>query len=59
MHRSPDANVGFRSRRALAAPSRLTSAVVASLAFAALSLSVIVVITVAATQLSMAMPLPL
>jgi hypothetical protein len=59
MDRSPDTEGGFRSRFALASTSRLTNAVVASLALASLSLCLIVVLTVAATQHSMAMPLPL
>jgi hypothetical protein len=59
MDRSPNADVGFRSRLALANSSRLTNAVAASLAFASLALCLIVVMTVAATNHSMAMPLPL
>jgi hypothetical protein len=59
MDRSPAANAGFRSRLALATPSRLTNAVVASLAFASLSLCLVLAMTVAATKLSLAMPLPL
>ena len=43
----------------LAASSRLTNAVAASLAIAALSLCLIVALTVLSTKLSMAMPLPL
>jgi hypothetical protein len=57
MDRSPDANVGFRSRLALATSHRLTNAVVVSLAFGSMSLCLIVVMTVAATKLSMALPL--
>jgi hypothetical protein len=57
MDRSPDADVGFRSRLALATSSRLTNAVAASLVFGSVSLCLIVVMTIAATHLSMALPL--
>jgi len=49
---------GFQSRPAPAVSSRLTSAVVASLAIAALSLCLIVTLTALSTQATMAMGLP-
>jgi hypothetical protein len=49
---------GFQSRPAPVVSSRLTSAVVASLAIAALSLCLIVALTVLSTQATMAMGLP-
>lgn len=50
--------VGFRGRPANAASPRLTRAVAASLAFAALSLCLIVALTVMTTKATMAMGLP-
>jgi hypothetical protein len=50
--------VGFDSRPAISASSRLTSAVAASLAVAALSLCLIVALTVLSTKATMAMALP-
>ncbi len=50
--------VGFQSRSAIAASSRLTHAVAASLAIAALSLCLIVTLTVLTTKATMAMGLP-
>ena len=49
---------GFQSRPAPVVSSRLTNAVVASLAIAALSLCLIVALTVLSTQATMAMGLP-
>ncbi|MET4390002.1 hypothetical protein ABIB73_005782 [Bradyrhizobium sp. F1.4.3] len=49
---------GFQSRPAVAASSRLTNTVVASLAIAALSLCLIVTLTVLSTKATMAMGLP-
>ena len=49
---------GFQSRPAPVVSSRLTSAVVAALAIAALSLCLIVALTVLSTQATMAMGLP-
>ena len=51
--------VGFQGRSAIAASSRLTHAVAASLAIAALSLSLIVALTVLTTKATMAMGLPI
>jgi len=51
--------VGFQGRSAIAASSRLTHAVVASLAIAALSLCLIVTLTVLTTKATMAMGLPI
>jgi hypothetical protein len=51
------AATGFESRVAAAASSRLTNAVVASLAIAALSLCLSVSLTVLSTQATMAMAL--
>jgi hypothetical protein len=50
---------GFHGRPATAASSRLTGAVAASLAVAALSLCLIVTLTVLTTRTSMAMTLPI
>ncbi|WP_008544600.1 MULTISPECIES: hypothetical protein [unclassified Bradyrhizobium] len=50
---------GFQSQSATVASSRLTNAVAASLAVAALSLSLIVTLTVLSTKATMAMGLPL
>ncbi|QPF90888.1 hypothetical protein [Bradyrhizobium commune] len=50
--------VGFQGRPAIAASSRLTQAVAASLAIAALSLCLIVTLTVLTTKATMAMGLP-
>ena len=49
---------GFQSPSATVASSRLTQAVAASLAIAALSLCVIVALTVMSTKATMAMGLP-
>ena len=49
---------GFQSRPAPSASSRLTGAVAASLAVAALSLCLIVTLTVLSTRAVMAMALP-
>ena len=49
---------GFNGRAAQAASCRLTGAVAASLAIAALSLCLIVTLTVLSTRATMAMPLP-
>ena len=49
---------GFQSSSATVASSRLTHAVVASLAVAALSLCLIVTLTVLSTKATMAMGLP-
>ncbi len=49
---------GFQSRPAPVLSARLTSAVAASLAVAALSLCLIVALTVLSTKASMAMGLP-
>jgi hypothetical protein len=50
---------GFQGRPASAASSRLTQAVAASLAIAALSLCLIVALTVLSTKATMAMSLPM
>ncbi|MGY3235890.1 hypothetical protein ACVWZ4_003551 [Bradyrhizobium sp. USDA 4472] len=50
--------VGFQGHTDTVASSRLTSAVAASLAVAALSLCLIVTLTVLSTKASMAMGLP-
>lgn len=50
---------GFNGRAAQAASARLTGAVAASLAIAALSLCLIVTLTVLSTKATMAMPLAL
>jgi hypothetical protein len=47
---------GFCSHRKRAASSRLTDAVVATLAFSSFSLSVVVAVTLLSTRISMAMP---
>jgi hypothetical protein len=57
MTRSPGA-IGFNSRTAPVASSRLTQAVAATLAFGGLSLCLIVTLTVLSIRVSMAMPLP-
>ncbi|MGY3033442.1 hypothetical protein ACVIIV_002612 [Bradyrhizobium sp. USDA 4354] len=49
---------GFQSQSATVASSRLTHAVAASLAVAALSLCLIVTLTVLSTKATMAMGLP-
>ena len=50
--------VGFHSRPASVASSRLTHAVAASLAIGALSLCLIVTLTVLSIKATMAMPFP-
>lgn len=50
--------VGFHSRPAPVASSRLTHAVAASLAIGALSLCLIVTLTVLSIKATMAMPFP-
>jgi hypothetical protein len=57
MIRSPGA-AGFDGRSAPVASSRLTDAVVATLAIGSLSLCVIVTLTVVSIKVSMAMPIP-
>ena len=57
MIRSPGA-VGFVSRPAPVASSRLTNAIAATLAIGALSLCLVVTLTVLSIKVSMAMPLP-
>ncbi|MDB5603701.1 MAG: hypothetical protein JWP25_601 [Bradyrhizobium sp.] len=57
MIRSPGA-AGFEGRSAPVASSRLTDAVVASLAIGSLSLCLIVTVTVFSIKVSMAMPIP-
>ena len=57
MIRSPG-TVGFVSRPAPVASSRLTHAVAASLAIGAVSLCLIVTLTVFSIKVSMAMPIP-
>jgi hypothetical protein len=59
MRRSLDAEAGFVSRFALSTSSRLTDAVVASLALGALSLCVVLTLTMLATKLTMATSLAL
>lgn len=49
---------GFQGRPVIAASSRLTNAVAASLAIAAFSLCLIVTLTVLSTRATMAMGLP-
>jgi hypothetical protein len=49
---------GFHVRSALAASSRLTDAVAASLAIGSLSLCLIVTLTVLSIRVAMAMPIP-
>ncbi len=56
MKRSPGA-AGFKGRPLRVASSRLTEAVAASLAIAALSLCLIATLTVLSTGLSMAAPI--
>jgi len=50
--------IGFQGRSGIAASYRLTHAVAASLAIAALSLCLIVTLTVLSTKATMAMGLP-
>ena len=50
---------GFRGQTATVSSSRLTNAVAASLAVAALSLCLIVTLTVLSTKATMAMGLPI
>ena len=50
--------LGFSSRSAPVASSRLIDAVAATLAIGALSLCLIVTLTVVSTKVSLAMPLP-
>ncbi len=58
MIRSPG-TVGFVSRPAPVASSRLTNAIAATLAIGALSLCLAVTLTVLSIKVSMAMPVPL
>ena len=57
MTRSPG-TVGFESRPAPVASSRLTNAIAASLAISALSLCLVVTLTVLSIKATMAMPIP-
>jgi hypothetical protein len=57
MIRSPG-TVGFVSRPAPVASSRLTNAIAATLAIGALSLCLVVTLTVLSIRVSMAMPVP-
>jgi hypothetical protein len=57
MIRSPG-TVGFASRPAPVASSRLTNAIAATLAIGALSLCLVVTLTVLSIRVSMAMPVP-
>ena len=57
MIRSPG-TVGFVSRAAPVASSRLTNAIAASLAIGTLSLCLVVTLTVLSIKVSMAMPIP-
>lgn len=57
MIRSPG-TVGFVSRSAPVASSRLTNAIAATLAIGALSLCLVVTLTVLSIKVSMAMPVP-
>ncbi len=50
--------VGFVSRHAPVASSRLTNAIAATLAIGALSLCLVVTLTVLSIRVSMAMPIP-
>ncbi len=50
--------VGFGSRPAPVASSRLTNAIAATLAIGALSLCLVVALTVLSIRVSMAMPIP-
>jgi hypothetical protein len=50
--------VGFVSRPAPVASSRLTNAIAATLAIGALSLCLVVTLTVLSIRVSMAMPIP-
>jgi hypothetical protein len=58
MIRSPG-TVGFVSRPAPVASSRLTNAIAATLAIGALSLCLVVTLTVLSIRVSMAMPVPM
>ena len=58
MIRSPGP-VGFVSRPAPVASSRLTNAIAATLAIGALSLCLVVTLTVLSIKVSLAMPLPI
>ncbi len=49
---------GFQGLAAPVASSRLTHAIVASLAFCALTLCVVVTLTVLSSKITMAMPIP-
>ena len=57
MMRSPG-TVGFESRSAPVASSRLTNAIAASLAIGSLSLCLVVTLTVLSIKATMAMPIP-
>ena len=57
MIRSPG-TVGFESRSAPVASSRLTNAIAASLAIGSLSLCLVVTLTVLSIKVTMAMPIP-
>jgi hypothetical protein len=57
MIRSPG-SVGFESRPAPVASSRLTNAIAATLAIGALSLCLVVTLTVLSIRVSMAMAMP-
>ena len=57
MIRSPG-EVGFESRSAPVASSRLTNAIAASLAIGSLSLCLVVTLTVLSIKVTMAMPIP-
>ena len=57
MIRSPG-TVGFVSRPAPVASSRLTNAIAATLAIGALSLCLVVTLTVLSIRVSMALPVP-
>ena len=57
MIRSPG-TVGFVSRHAPVASSRLTNAIAAMLAIGSLSLCLVVTLTVLSIKVSMAMPIP-
>lgn len=54
----PSGAAGFGGRSAPVASSRLTDAVVASLAIGSLSLCLIVTLTLLSIKVSMAMPIP-
>ena len=57
MIRSPG-TVGFDSRRAPVASSRLTNAIAATLAIGAVSLCLAVTLTIVSMRIAMAMPFP-